>query len=182
MLSVGRLREGRDFMQRGTPWPANCQTMTEDIERLRCSGEISDQGASEAHERTRQMEATIKCGKHFAEHADLSGSQFHDVNLAGADFDDVNLSKARFHNINLSDIQVSAVQIGGATFKHVGPPPNDKQAVQRPVTFEEATLCGSTFRKVDMSNVKIIECNIQGMTVDGILISDLLQEHRKRNG
>ena len=27
------------------------------------------------------MEPTIKCGKHLAEHADISGSRFHDVNL-----------------------------------------------------------------------------------------------------
>jgi uncharacterized protein YjbI with pentapeptide repeats len=106
------------------------------------------------------------------------------VNLSGADFNDVNLSRARFHNINLSDIQVSAVQIGGATFKHVGPPPDKdgRQARQRPVVFEEAMLGDSTFRQVDMSNVKIIDCNIQGMTIDGVLVTDLLKEHQRRNG
>ena len=130
------------------------------------------------------MEPTIKCGKQLAEHADISSSEFHDVNLSGADCDDVNLSRARFHNINLSDIQVSGVQIGGATFKHVGPPPDKdgKQARQRPVTFEEAMLCDSTFRKVDMSNVKIIDCNIQGVTIDGVLVTDLLKEYKTRNG
>jgi len=130
------------------------------------------------------MEPTIKCGKHLAEHANISGSKFHDVNLSGSDFDDVNLSRARFHNINLSDIQVSAVQIGGATFKHIGPPPDKagKQSRQRPVTFEEAMLCDSTFRKVNMSNVKIIDCDLTGMTINGILVSDLLKEWKKRNG
>lgn len=128
------------------------------------------------------MEPTIKCGKHLAEHADISGSSFHDVNMAGADFDDVNLGGARFHNINLSDIRVSAVQIGGATFKHIGPPPDadGRQERQRPVVFEEAMLCDSTFRKVDMSNVKIIDCNIEGMTIDGVPVADLLAEHRKK--
>jgi len=128
----------------------------------------------------------------MAEHADISGSSFHDVNLSkttfhdanmsGADFDDVNLSSARFHNINLSDIRVSAVQIGGATFKHVGPPPDSdgKQQRQRPVVFEEAMLCDSMFRKVDMSNVKIVDCDIQGMTIDGVPVADLLAEHRKK--
>jgi uncharacterized protein YjbI with pentapeptide repeats len=137
------------------------------------------------------MEPTIKCGKHTAEHADISGSVFHDVNLrkatfndanmSGADFDNVNLSGARFHNINLSDIRVSAVQIGGATFKHVGPPPDadGKQERQRPVVFEEAMLCDSTFRKVDMSNVRIVNCNIEGMTIDGVQVADLLAKHRK---
>jgi RNA polymerase sigma-70 factor (ECF subfamily) len=130
------------------------------------------------------MEPTIKCGKHLAKHANIADSQFHDVNLSGADFDDVNLSNTRFHNINFSDIKVSAVQIGGATFKHVGPPPDKdgKQERQRPVTFEEAMLCDSTFRKVDMSNVKIIDCNTKGMTIDGILVSDLLKVYKKNNG
>jgi uncharacterized protein YjbI with pentapeptide repeats len=49
------------------------------------------------------MDPTIQCGRHLAEHANLSGSRFHDVNLSGAEFDDVNMSKVRFYNINMSD-------------------------------------------------------------------------------
>ncbi len=136
------------------------------------------------NERMARMKPTIKCGKQLAEHVNISGSRFLDVDLSGADFDNVNLSKTRFHDINLSDIQVSAVQIGGATFKHIGPPPDKdgRQARQRPVMFEQATLCDSTFRRVDMSNVKIIDCNIQGMTIDSILVTDLLKEYKRKNG
>ncbi len=128
------------------------------------------------------MEPTIKSGKHLARNANISESQFLDVNLANADFDDVNLSNARFHNINFSDIRVSAVQIGGATFKHIGPPPDKDGNMprQRPVIFEEAMLCDSIFRKVDMSNVQIIGCNIEGMTIDGISVSELVKEYRER--
>ena len=54
------------------------------------------------------MGPTIECGRHLAEHADISGSRFHDVNLSGAEFDDVNLGQATFHNINLSDISITA--------------------------------------------------------------------------
>lgn len=128
------------------------------------------------------METTIKCGKHLAEHADLSGSQFHDVNLGGADFNNVNLSKARFHNINLSDVSITAAQIGGAKFKHIGPPPDKdgRQERQRPATFEEMMLCNSTFRKVDMSNVRIVECNTDGMTIDGIQVTDMMAAYRER--
>jgi uncharacterized protein YjbI with pentapeptide repeats len=130
------------------------------------------------------MDSIIKSGKQLAEHVNISGSEFHGVNLSEADFNDVNLSKTKFHNINLSDIQVSAAQIGGATFKHIGPPPdkNGKQERQRPITFEEGMLCDSTFREVDMSNVKIIKCNIQGMTIDGILVSKLIEEYKRKNG
>ena len=128
------------------------------------------------------METTIKCGRHLAEHADLSGSQFHDVNLGGATFNNVNLSKARFHNINLSDVTITAAQIGGAKFKHIGPPPDKdgRQERQRPATFEEMMLCDSTFRKVDMSNVRIVECNTDGMTIDGIQVADMMTAYRER--
>jgi uncharacterized protein YjbI with pentapeptide repeats len=104
------------------------------------------------------------------------------VNLSEADFNDVNLSKARFHNINMSDICVTAAQIGGALFKHIGPPPDKqgRQDRQRPVTFEEMMLCDSTFHKVDLSNVRIIDCNLAGMTIDGILVTDLLEAYRSR--
>ena len=128
------------------------------------------------------METTIKCGKHLAEHADLSGSQFHDVNLGGAEFDNVNLSKARFHNINLSDISITAAQIGGATFKHIGPPPDKggKQERQRPVTFEEMMLCDSIFRKVTLSNIRIVECDTTGMMIDGLSVADMVAAYKSQ--
>jgi uncharacterized protein YjbI with pentapeptide repeats len=112
-------------------------------------------------------------------HEDLSSSRFDDVNMSKSEFRDVNLSGSQFHDINFSDVSFSAAQLGGTTFKHVGPPDGSRQ---RPVTFEEMTLCDSVFRKVDLSNVKLISCNIQGMTVDGILMSDLLDAHKAQNG
>lgn len=131
-----------------------------------------------------ETQPTIKCGKQVAEHADISGSKFHDVNLAWADFNNVNMSKAKFHNINFSDVTFTAAQIGGTLFKHIGPPPDKSggQERQRPVTFEEAMLCDSTFQKVDMSNVKIIDCNIEGMTIDGIGVTDMIKAYRKLKG
>ena len=94
-----------------------------------------------------KKDATIQCGKQVAEHTNLASSRFHDVNLAGSDFDNVNLSNTRFHNVNLSNITVIAAQMGGAVFKHVGPPPDKdgKQERQRPVRFEEMMLCDSVF-------------------------------------
>ena len=103
------------------------------------------------------------------------------MNLSEADFNDVNLSKARFHNINFSDAQITAAQIGGALFKHIGPPPCGPggQARQRPVTFEEAMLCDSTFHKVDLSGVRITDCDLTGMTIDGMLVTDLIRAFSK---
>lgn len=69
-----------------------------------------------------EMDATIKSGRHLALHAKLTGSRFMDVCLADAEFDNVSLVRAKLHNINLSDITVTAAQMGGARFKHIGPP------------------------------------------------------------
>src|SRR4051812_9492542 len=88
---------------------------------------------------------------------DISNSRFDNVNMSKADFENINLSGSRFHDINFSDVIFSAAQFGGTVFKHIGLPTGSKDK-QRPVTFEEATLCDSVFRKVDLSNVKLIDC------------------------
>jgi uncharacterized protein YjbI with pentapeptide repeats len=108
----------------------------------------------------------------------IAGSSFEIVDLSKARFENVNLSGSRFHDINFSDVEFTAAQIGGSTFRHIGPPPQSG-ARQRPVTFEEGILAGSSFRRVDLTNVKIEQCQMEGMTIDGIAVSDLLAAYRK---
>jgi uncharacterized protein YjbI with pentapeptide repeats len=133
------------------------------------------------------MEQKIQCGKNVAEHADIAGSVFRDVNLKEASFDNVNMtgvtfnninmSGVKFHDINLSDIEVSAVQMGGAKFRHVGLPPQIP-GKQRPVSFTEMDLNGSTFTMVDLSGVKIEGCKVDGMTIDGVAVTDMLDAYK----
>ena len=113
----------------------------------------------------------------------IEASEFDDVCMSESKFTNINLSKSRFHDINFSDVQFTAAQIGGTVFKHIGPPPgkDGTQERQRPVTFEEAMLCDSVFRKVDLTNVQIVDCKIQGMKIDGVLVTDLLDAYRKVN-
>jgi RNA polymerase sigma-70 factor (ECF subfamily) len=127
------------------------------------------------------LKPTITSGKQVALMVGIPGSLFRDVDLSGTEFDNVNMSKARLHNIDLTDVSISAANLGGAHFKHIGPAPgpNGRQARQKAVTFEEAMLCDSTFRKVDMSNVKLIDCDMRGMTIDGVLVTDLIAAYKK---
>ena len=117
-------------------------------------------------------------------HDNIAESEFEDVNMSGSGFTNINLSGSRFHDINFSDVHFAAAQIGGCVFRHIGLPPgrSDKTERQRPVTFEEATLSDSVFRKVDLSNVRIVDCNIEGMSIDGVLVTALLAAYRNRNG
>ena len=64
-----------------------------------------------------------------ARNADLSRSEFTDVNLQGARFTDVNLSKAtftdinfsgaRFSNLNLTNVEIDACDTTGMKFRGV---------------------------------------------------------------
>ena len=117
-------------------------------------------------------------------HNTITGSEFEDLNMTGSQFNGINLSGSKFHDINFSDVDFGAAQIGGTRFKHIGPPPDKdgKQDRQRPVIFEEGMLCDSIFRRMDMTNVQIIDCAITGMNIDGIPVTDMIQEWKKRNG
>ena len=130
------------------------------------------------------MKATITSGKHFANHCKMTGSRFEDVCLGEAEFDNVSLAGAKFHNINFSDSIITAANFGGATFKHIGPAPDESGScpAQRPVLFTEADFNGSKFEKVNLTNVEINNCNIEGLKIDGIAVSDLISEYRKKNG
>ncbi len=114
----------------------------------------------------------------MAESADLSGSHFMDVNLEDAVFENVNLSRAKFHDINFSDIIVSAAQIGGADFKHIGLPTwaGGPEARQRPLRFDECDLNGSTITNCDLRDVQISDCDITGMKINGVLVEELLDQ------
>jgi uncharacterized protein YjbI with pentapeptide repeats len=122
--------------------------------------------------------------KMSVKHDCIPESEFEDLNLSGARFTNINLSGSRFHDINFSDVLFTAAQIGGTTFRHIGPPPCAEGGPQRqrPVLFEEGTLCDSVFHRMDLSNVKIAECDIAGMTVDGIPVADALEAWKNRKG
>ena len=131
----------------------------------------------------------ITCGQHIANHADISKSQFLDVNMAEVKFDDVNLSKSHFnninmskvvfHGINMSDIEISFAELSGAKFKHISAPTNSKQK-QRPISFEDVDLNSSKYYKCDLSNSTIDSCNIEGMKINGIAVSDMLKAYREK--
>jgi uncharacterized protein YjbI with pentapeptide repeats len=120
-------------------------------------------------------------GKMTVQHDCVNDSEFEDLNMAGSTFNNINLSGARFHDINFSDVTFTAVNLGGTLFKHLGPMPDkdSKQERQRPITFEEAMLCDSTFHACDLSGVKISECDLTGMTIDGVLVIEMVEAWKK---
>lgn len=82
--------------------------------------------------------------------ADLSGSSFTDVNLANASFNDVNLTNASFNDVNLS----------GAVIHNVN-------------------LSNLRISQVNLRGVSIVESHTEGMTINGIPVTDLLAAYRR---
>ena len=77
--------------------------------------------------------------------------KFESTSLAEAHFDDVNLQLAKFVDVNLK----------GASFSNV-------------------SLVGAEFKDVNFSCVTIAESNIDGMKINGVLVSELLLAYQQR--
>ena len=112
------------------------------------------------------------------EMVNLEGVRFQNANLGHAKFQDVNLAGATFHDINFSDMVFSMAQLGGTVFKQLGLPPGSA-AKQRGITFEHADMNDSVFSDCNLQNVRIEKCKTAGMTIDGVLVSDLLVAYAK---
>ncbi len=80
----------------------------------------------------------------------LAGSSFVDVNLSNASFDNVNLSGAAIHNANMSDWVV-----------------------------QDANLRGLRITSADLRGAAISHSLTEGMTVDGIALSELMAAYRQ---
>ncbi|QQL51405.1 pentapeptide repeat-containing protein [Mucilaginibacter ginkgonis] len=129
----------------------------------------------------------------FAQEANLSGSRFHNAMLNDWDLNDVAMCNLKIVNANLSDLEIEGAQMGGAYIHNVGGPPEghpayDPNFKQRPVKFEDCNLNNSTMSdcylgsftitNCNLTNAKIEDCNLAGMTINGILVSDLLAAYR----
>ncbi len=74
------------------------------------------------------------------------------ANLAGSTFIDVNLRGAVFDDVNLSE-----------------------------ATFENVALREVKIHNVNMTNLSIAHARLDGMTIDGVLVTDLLRAYREQN-
>ena len=80
---------------------------------------------------------------------DISGSTFTDVKLSGAVFKNVNLAQAAIIDANMSGWSV-----------------------------RNANLSGLRISQADLTNASIVESLTSGMTIDGILVADLMAAYR----
>ena len=85
--------------------------------------------------------------------ADLSGSQFEDVNLTGWDFHNISMSGCSFDDLDMSGWRVHNVNLGS-------------------LRVDKANLAGAF----------IVNVRLDGATIDGIAVNDLLAYWRAGHG
>ncbi|MFP3339783.1 hypothetical protein R0J91_17525, partial [Micrococcus sp. SIMBA_131] len=72
-----------------------------------------------------------------------------------------------------------------AVFRNIGLPPEDHLASGRreehmPILFEKCDLHGSTITDCNLSGVKIEKSQLEGMTIDGISVEELLKVYKEK--
>ncbi len=98
----------------------------------------------------------------------LNDSVFDKASMAHSKFNGVDLRGAFFFAV-LNDAKFSDCNMGGTEFDDV----NLSQS-----TFNNINLAGTTFSNINFSNVEISDANLDGMKVNGILVTDLLQHYQ----
>ena len=96
------------------------------------------------------MERDILCGQHLCKEAVIDGSKFINVGMASVEFDDVNMQDVSFNNINM-----------------------------QLATINYVNLKGSRISDCHLVDVEITGGEIDGMTIHGILVTDMMEAYRK---
>jgi hypothetical protein len=109
-------------------------------------GQIKQEGAMKLHKVKERLEV---------HDSDLSGSVFDDVNLSGTTVENVNLSGCSFHNVNLSGASFDDLNMSGWR-------------------VHDVNLAGLKIDKANLAGASITHGRMEGMTIDGILLSELL--------
>lgn len=105
---------------------------------------------------------------------DLSGSKFRQTDLSGTDFDDVNLKGASFRNVNLRGARFDGVDLGGARFSCVN---TGEGRPRHPVVFTDVELHGCRFQGGSFAQVEILEADVDGMRIGGILVTEMMKAY-----
>jgi hypothetical protein len=98
--------------------------------------------------------------------------------MSRAVFEDIDLSGAKFFNINLRDADIGAIDFGGTSFScmNTGESHPKKPAAFNGIELDYCIIKNSFFR-----NTKIVNCDITGMTIDGIPVKEMVKAYETLN-
>lgn len=118
-------------------------------------------------------------------HSDLAGSFYMSCSLQDSRITDCNLSGARLTNLNmtnmlLADLRLSGSEVGFVALDGVAFHDTHLGSSRQPVVFDRCDLSGSVIRNSQLSGVHIEQCDVAGMTINGIAVETLLEVYHAK--
>ncbi|MGF7050786.1 uncharacterized protein YjbI with pentapeptide repeats [Paenibacillus sp. DS2015] len=113
----------------------------------------------------------VNLAKSQINNANMSGWVMNDVNLSELKITNANLSKTVIQNANLSHAVIDHVELIGTEFLNIVLP-QQGDANYSP----EGQYKPIIFRNSNLSNMELIDCDISGLKINGILIEELLRD------
>jgi uncharacterized protein YjbI with pentapeptide repeats len=137
----------------------------------------------------------IMDSKNGLELQDLRDQQLHMTSFKGSDFNGVdmrnttlthtNFVDSKWEHIYFSNVKINMIQMGGTVFENIVRPKAGNSELKEepgtdgwinvePVEFKNSDLSTVIFDSCNLSHVELVNCNIEGLTINGVSIKELL--------
>ncbi|MBM7565911.1 effector binding domain-containing protein [Paenibacillus sacheonensis] len=115
----------------------------------------------------------------------LKGAELHGVDLRNASLEHVNFVHSTWQHIYFSNVHVKHIQLGGTVFEGIARPKAEVSSLEgeagtdgwvnvEPVVFRDSDLSQAVFDNCRLNGVQLRGCEVEGMTIDGIPVAELL--------
>lgn len=123
----------------------------------------------------RYEERTIKGAQAYG--IDASQAAITNSNVSELRASNCNFTKSQFHNINFRESEFDDLNLSGSQYRFV-----TMYESGRPTTFFHTNLTSAIMKNCRLDDVQIQDSSIEGLTIDGVNIQALLEQHQKETG
>ncbi|WP_261300506.1 pentapeptide repeat-containing protein [Paenibacillus andongensis] len=120
----------------------------------------------------------------------FKGATFKYNDLRDTSIAHSNFVNSKWNHIYFSNVTIDMIQMGGTIFEKIVRPSAEKSHLLEepgtdnwvnvePVIFKNSDLSTAIFDSCNLTNVELKNCNINGLSIDGVLIKDLLEQYNK---
>ncbi|MDW0117442.1 pentapeptide repeat-containing protein [Sporosarcina thermotolerans] len=132
----------------------------------------------------------VKAEKLEIDNVSLANTKINNVNMSKMAINDVNLGDSKISNANLSGVGIQHANFSNAFIDHVhlfgtefhnivfpveGEGNFNPDGQYKPISFLNSDLTKGQFKNCNLSHMEIIDCDITGLKINGILIEELIK-------
>lgn len=121
----------------------------------------------------------------------LKGAELHGVDARNTSLEHVNFVHSKWNHIFFSNVHVNEVQMGGTLFENIRRPDAEASRLEEeagkdgwinvePVRFRTSDLSKAVFEACNLNGVELIDCQVDGMMINGISVSELLRHYGEK--